>query len=67
MNCSRMAITKQVEKVCMDEEVDFVGMWLSFVGRCAMFTRDGLHLTGKGVAVLGCEFVRVVWCRRYFK
>ena len=22
--------------------------------------RDGLHLTGKGAAVLGCEFVRVV-------
>ena len=24
------------------------------------FMRDGLHLTGKGAAVLGCEFVRVV-------
>ena len=22
--------------------------------------RDGLHLTGMGAAVLGCEFVRVV-------
>ena len=22
--------------------------------------RDGLHLTGKGAAVLACEFVRVV-------
>ena len=22
--------------------------------------RDGLHMTGKGAAVLGCEFVRVV-------
>ena len=44
----------QVQKVCMKEGVGFVDMWLNF------FMRDGLHLTGKGAAVLGCEFVRVV-------
>ena len=35
-------------------------MWLNFVGRGDFFMRDGLHLTGKGAAVLACEFVRVV-------
>ena len=35
-------------------------MWLNFVGRHDFFLRYGLHPTGKGAAVLGCEFVRVV-------
>ena len=30
------------------------------MGRDDFFMRDGLHLTTKGAAVLGCEFVRVV-------
>ncbi|KAI0207896.1 Mechanosensory protein 2 [Lamellibrachia satsuma] len=59
-NCRRMAINTQVQKVCMEEGVGFVDMWLNFVGRDDFFMRDGLHLTGKGAAVLGCEFVRVV-------
>ena len=59
-NCRRMAINTQVLKVCMEEGVGFVDMWLNFVGRDDFFMRDGLHLTGKGAAVLGCEFVRVV-------
>ena len=29
-------------------------------GRDDFFMRDGLHLTGKGAAVFGFEFVRVV-------
>ena len=53
-----MAINTQVQ-VCMEERVGFVDMWLNFVGRDDFFMRDG-HLTGKGAAVLGCEFVRVV-------
>ena len=28
--------------------------------RLLFFKRDGLHLRGKGAAVLGCEFVRVI-------
>ena len=35
-------------------------MCLNFVGRDDFFMRDGLHLTGKGAAVLGCDIVRVV-------
>ena len=59
-NCRRMAINTQVQKVCIEEGVGFVDMWLKFVGIDDFFMRDGLHLTGKGAAVLGCEFVRVV-------
>ena len=55
-----MAINTQMQKVCMEEGVGFVDMWLNFVGRDDFFIRDGLHLTEKDVAVLGCEFVRVV-------
>ena len=44
----------------MDEGIGFLNMWLNFVGRDNFFMRDGLHLTGKGAAVLWCEFVRVV-------
>ena len=44
----------------MEEGVGFVDMWLNFVRRDDFFMRDGLHLTGKSAAVLGCEFVRVV-------
>ena len=58
-NCRRIGINTQVQKVCM-EEGGFVDMWLNFVGRGDFFMRDGLHLTGKGAAVLACEFVRVV-------
>ena len=59
-NCRRMTITTQVQQVSMEEGVGFVDMWLNFVGRYDFFMSDGLHLTGKGAAVLGCEFVRVV-------
>ena len=59
-NCRRMAINTQVQKVCMEEGVGFVDMWLNFVGRDEFFMRDRFHLTGKGAAVLGCEFFKVV-------
>ena len=49
-----------IEMVYMEEGVGFVDTWLNFVGRGDFFMRDGLHLTGKGAAVLACEFVRVV-------
>ena len=32
-NCRRMAINTQVHKVCMEEGIRFVDMWLNFVGR----------------------------------
>ena len=36
-NCRRMAINTQVQKVCMEEGVGFVDMWLNFVGRDDFF------------------------------
>ena len=56
MNCRRMAINTQVQKVYMEEGVGFVDMWLHFEGRDYFYIRDGLHLTGKGAAVLGVSF-----------
>ena len=46
-----MAIDMVVEKVCRKEEVGFVDLWGSFVGRADMYMKDGLHLSGKGAAV----------------
>ena len=34
-----------------EEEVGFVDLWGSFVGRADMYMKDGLHLSGKGAAV----------------
>jgi len=33
-------------------------MWASFVERYDLFTNDGLHLSGKGAAVLASEFIK---------
>ena len=49
-NCRGMAINMLVQKLCREEEVGFVDLWGSFVGR-AMYMKDGLHLSGKGAAV----------------
>ena len=37
-----------VEKLCREEEVGFVDLWGSVVGRADMYTKGGLHLSGKG-------------------
>ena len=37
-----------VEKLCREQEVGFVDLWGSFVGRADMYMKDGLHLIGKG-------------------
>ena len=37
-----------VEKLCREEEVGFVDLWGSFVGRPDMYMKDELHLSGKG-------------------
>ena len=50
-NCRGMAINMLVQKLCREEEVGFVGLWGSFVGRADMYMKDGLHLSGKGAAV----------------
>ena len=40
-----------VQKLCREEEVCFVDLWGSFVGRTDIYMKDGLHLSGKGAAV----------------
>ena len=50
-NCRGMSINMLVEKLCREEEVGFVDLWGSFVGRADMYMKDGLHLSGKGAAV----------------
>ena len=47
-NCRGKAINMLVEKLCREEEVGFVDLWGSFVGRADMYMKDGLHLSGKG-------------------
>ena len=50
-NCQGMAINMLVEKLCREQEVGFVDLWGSFVGRADIYMKDGLHLSGKGAAV----------------
>ena len=41
-----MAVNGMVQKLCREEEVGFVYLWDSFVGKEEMYLRDGLHLSG---------------------
>ena len=50
-NSKRMAVNGMVERLCKEEDVGYVDLWDSFVGREDMYRRDGLHLSGKGAAV----------------
>ena len=36
------------EKLCREEEVGFMDLCGSFVGRADMYMKDELHLSGKG-------------------
>ena len=51
-NSKRMAVNWMVERLCKEEEVGYVDMWDSFLGNEELYFRDGLHLSGKGAAVL---------------
>ena len=51
-NSKRMAVNGMVEWLCKEEDVGYVDMWDSFVGNEELYFRDGLHLSGKGAAVL---------------
>ena len=47
-NCHEIAINMLVEKLCREEEVYFMDLRGSFVGRADMYMKDGLRLSGKG-------------------
>ena len=51
-NSKRMAVNGMVERLCKEEDVGYVDMWDSFVGNEELYFRDGLHIGGKGAAVL---------------
>ena len=50
-NSKRMAVNGILKRICKEEEVGYVDLWDSFVGKEEMYVRDGLHLSGKGAAV----------------
>ena len=50
-NSKRMAVNGMVKRLCKEEEVGYVDLWDSFVGKEDMYVRYGLHLSGKGAAV----------------
>ena len=43
-NSKRMAINGMVKRLCKEEDVGYVDLWDSFVGKEEMYLRDGLHL-----------------------
>ena len=51
INSKRMAVNGMVERHCKEEDVRYVDLWDSFVGKEEMDVTDGLHLSGKGAAV----------------
>ena len=59
-NCRRMAINTLLHKLCMEEGIGFVDVWASFEEREDMFMNDVLHLSGKGAAVMGSEFIMCI-------
>ena len=50
-NLKWMAVNGMVKQLCKEEEVGYMDLWDSFVGKEEMYMRDGLHLSGKGAAV----------------
>ena len=51
-NSKGMAINGMENRLCKEEDVGYVDLWDSFVGKEEMYVRDGLHLSGKGAAVI---------------
>ena len=50
-NSKRMAVNGMAKRLCKDEEVGYVDLWDSFVGKEEMYVTDGLHLSGKGASI----------------
>ena len=61
-NSRRMAVNGMVKQLCREEEVGFVDLWDSFMGKEEMYSRDGLHLSGKGAAVFAEVLSGAVAC-----
>ena len=61
-NSKRMAINGMMKRLCKEEDVGYMDLWDSFVGKEDMYVRDGLHLSGKGAAVFR-EGLSVAWVK----
>ena len=46
-NSKRMAINGMMKRLCKEEDVGYVDLWDSLVGKEEIYARDGLHLSGK--------------------
>ena len=53
-----------VKQLCREKEVGFVDLWDSFVEKEEMYSRDGLHLNGKGAVVFAERVGRGGGCRK---
>ena len=51
-NSKRMAINGMVKRLCKEEDVGYVDLWDSFVGKEEMYVREGLHISGKRLPFL---------------
>ena len=51
-NSKRMTINGMVKWLCKEEDVGYVDLWDSFVGKEEMYVRDGMHLSRKGLPFL---------------
>ena len=69
-NSKRMAIHGMMKRLCEEEDVGYVDLWDSFVGKEDMYARDGLHLSGRGQQFLprDCQGRSpVAWVNTRFK
>ena len=60
-NSKRMAINGMMKQLCKEEDVGYVDLWDSFVGKEDMYARDGLHLSGKWVVPGTGQFPNSTW------
>ena len=50
IHSKRLAINGMMKPLCKEDDVGYVELCDRFVGKEEMYTRDGLHLRGKGAA-----------------
>ena len=51
-NSKRMAVNGMVKQLCNEEELGYMDLWDSFVGKEEMYARDGLHHSEGGLPFL---------------
>ena len=54
-NSKRMAVNGMVRQLCKEDEVGYVDLWDSFVGKEEIYARDDLHLSGRGGGLPFCR------------